>query len=171
MVDDFATLEQRRSALGQTLGFLRPARLVGLEIVPVRHSEWTEDDKAKLFQDGLFDSKEVRSRPPLRKLSHDFYYHYECATPAGPASYRHKVTDWEAGALYWNCVHDHGKRWEEQFRQKMEREFAEKDLHFLMGTVHRFPDQWLIVGLAYPPNQPPADQQAQQLALGWGGDE
>jgi hypothetical protein len=27
----------------------------------------------------------------------------------------------------------------------------ELDLMFLMGTIHRFPNQWLIVSLIYPP--------------------
>jgi hypothetical protein len=27
------------------------------------------------------------------------------------------------------------------------------ELMFLMGTIHRFPDQWLIVSVFYPPKQ------------------
>ena len=27
-----------------------------------------------------------------------------------------------------------------------------EELLILMGTIHRFPDQWLIVGFVYPPN-------------------
>lgn len=34
-----------------------------------------------------------------------------------------------------------------------------------MGTIHRFPDQWLIVGLAYPPKQKPV--QNPQMGLGF----
>jgi hypothetical protein len=26
---------------------------------------------------------------------------------------------------------------------------------FLMGTIHRFPEQWLIASLIYPPRQRP----------------
>jgi hypothetical protein len=35
-----------------------------------------------------------------------------------------------------------------------------------MGTIHRFPDQWLIVGIIYPPK--PAPTHSQQLGLSLG---
>ena len=40
-------------------------------------------------------------------------------------------------------------------------EFSEKDVLFLMGTIHRFPHQWLIVSVLYPPKRP-ADLAGQQ---------
>ncbi|MBI5291595.1 MAG: hypothetical protein HY872_06950 [Chloroflexi bacterium] len=165
LMSNFLALEQRRQATGETLGFVRPSRLLALEIVPVKEADWTEEDKNKLLQEGLFDSTDAKSRPPLRKLPYDFYYRYECAGPDGVERWRHKLTDWEVGALYWNCFRTYGRQWEKAFRQRLETEFAQKDLMFLMGTMHRFPDQWLIVGLVYPPkaasvNKPP------QLQLG-----
>jgi hypothetical protein len=47
--------------------------------------------------------------------------------------------------------------------KKLETDFARKDLLFLMGTIHRFPDQWLIVGIVYPPRPPQV--RAEQLGL------
>ena len=163
VVESFAALEARRQASGQTLGFLRAARITKLQITPVKQTEWTEADTIKLSQDGLFDTHEIKSRPRLRKLPYDFHYNYECTTPTGTESHVHKLTDWEIGALYWNCVRGYGPRWEEKFRQKLETDFARKDLLFLMGTIHRFPDQWLIVGIVYPPKPPP--NRAEQLGL------
>ncbi len=161
VVKDFATLEARRQATGQTLGFLRPERIVRLEITPLKDSDWTDADKTKLAQDGLFDSPSVKARARLRKLPFDFHYHYE----TGGKVQRHKLVDWEAGALYWNCFRDHGpKGWEGKFRQRLETEFSQKDLLLMMGTIHRFPDQWLIVGFVYPPSwQAPA--RGEQLGL------
>lgn len=160
VVQDFTTLEARRQASGETLGFLRPARIVKLEITALKNPDWTDADKAKLSQDGLFDSASVKARAPLRKLPFDFHYHYE----SGGKVERHKLVDWEVGALYWNCFRDHGAAgWESKVRQRLETEFSQKDLLFLMGTIHRFPDQWLIVGFVYPPKQPPG--RAAQLGL------
>jgi hypothetical protein len=162
VVGSFQILEARRKETGQTLGFIRPARILKLEITALRETEWTEADRTKLSQDGLFDSAAVKNRAPLRKLPFDFHYHYE----SGGSVYRHKLVDWEVGALYRNCFRDHGpKGWEGKFRQKLELGFQSKDLHFLMGTIHRFPDQWLIVGLVYPPRQP-AKPVVQELDLG-----
>jgi hypothetical protein len=166
IVEDFNALESRRQSTGQTLGFLRPNRLLELEITPVKNPNWTDEDKAKLLKDGLFDSKDVKARTPLRKLPYDFHYHYECKSAAGVQTLRHKLTDWEAGALYWKCFHRHGAKWEKAFRQMLEVNFAKKDLLFLMGTIHRFPDQWLIVGLVYPPKQ--EQDEGVQLSLDLG---
>ncbi len=122
-------------------------QLLGLDITPVKDAQWTEKEWISLTQEGLFDSDEMRARPPLRKIPFQFHYRYLC----GDAEHRHLITDWEAGALYWNCVRSHGANWEAPFRAKLEAEFAQKDLIFMMGTVHRFPDRWLIISLIYPP--------------------
>lgn len=163
ILESFSNLETRRLSSGETLGFLHPSHLVELEITSVDNPEWTEEDKAKLLQDGLFDTEEVKARPPLRKLPYNFRYRYECQSSMGVEILRHKLTDWEVGALYWKCYSKYGTAWEKPFRQKLEAEFAQKDLLFLMGTIHRFPDQWLIVGLVYPPKPEPGE--GAQLAL------
>ncbi|WP_245494074.1 hypothetical protein [Rhizobium leguminosarum] len=62
------------------------------------------------------------------------------------------ITDWEIGALFWNCQ-KHGKAWEKPFREQLEERKPEADLMFLMGNQHRFQDQWLIISLIYPPHQ------------------
>ena len=165
IVRSLAELEQRRQSSGQTLGVLCPTRVNSLEITPVAQPDWTPDDVEKLTRDGLFDTPDIRARPPLRKLPFDFHYNYEIETTDGVETLRHKITDWEAGALYWHC---HGKpNCHELLRQRLETEFRAKHLLFLMGTVHRFPNQWLIVGLIYPP-KPQAKPGGQQLDLGLG---
>ena len=165
ILPSFDALEKRRQETGETLGILCPSRILSLEIKPVEQADWTPADWEKLTRDGLFDTAAVKARPPLRKLPFDFYYHYEIETASGVEVHRHKLTDWEVGALYWNC---YGKpNCEELVRQKLEIEFSAKRLMFLMGTVHRFPDQWLIVGLIYPPKPQPKPSGA-QLDLGLG---
>ena len=116
VVSSFSRLEERRKHTGETLGFLRPSRLVHLEIVPAKEPDWTDDDQRKLQQDGLFDTPAAKARPPLRKLPYDFYYHYECVTRTGTELLKHKITDWEAGALFWNCVQRDGAEWEQPLR-------------------------------------------------------
>lgn len=160
LLPSFEAMETRRQQTGQTLGFIRPTRLVKLEITRLKNPDWTEVDKTKLSQEGLFDSAAVKARAPLRKLPFDFHYHYE----SGGKSEKHKLVDWEVGALFWRCFRDHGPAgWEAKFRQRLETEFSKKDLLFLMGTIHRFPDQWLIVGFVYPPK--PSPTRGAQLGL------
>jgi len=151
IMDSFEQLEARRQNSGETLGFIRPNNCK-LIITKADNPDWTEEETNKLIQDGLFDPPEVKKRFPLRKVPYDFYYEYECQNKSESYTYQHKIIDWEVCSLYWNCQELYGSNWEIYFRQKLEIEFSKnKDLIFLMGTIHRFPDQWLIVGLIYPP--------------------
>jgi hypothetical protein len=155
---DFDELEQARQQDGITLALLKPSAINSLRITAVKNPEWTEEEKAKLLreqiQGSLFETEETRDLKQLQKLPYDFHYCYTCDTASSSAEYVHKIVDWEAGALYWNVAK--GSDWEDKFRQRYEREFATKDLMFLMGTIHRFPHQWLIISVIYPPKQPDA---------------
>ena len=152
---NFRDLDDERVREGLTLGLLKPTRIVGLEIETAGQPEWSADELKKLLQRqqqaGLFDEADAVEIKTLRKLPHSFYYRYECSDGRETAVCRHKIVDWEIGALYWRCRREYGDKWEGKFRQKMEQELPSRDLIFLMGTIHRFPDKWLIVSLLYPP--------------------
>ena len=162
----FDELEAARVRHGTTLGLVRPSRLLALDISPVKHPEWTEDEKAKLLQEqqqgNLFDATEdQRTLKTLKKLPFDFHYRYECQSALGTSTHTHKVVDWEAGALYWNVCRK--PDWQTLFRQKFVIDFSGRDVLFLMGTIHRFPGQWLIVSVLYLPRLP--DGLARQALL------
>jgi hypothetical protein len=167
---DFAEVEKTRAAGGGTLALLRPARIVGLDITKTEHPEWTEQEKQKLLslqqQTELFDEiEEGKQIRLLEKLPFDFHYRYECDADSQTFSYRHKLVDWEIGALYRTVKRQHGEKWEEPFRAKLEQELPSKDLLFLLGTIHRFPNQWLLVSLIYPPKPPVEDPNQGALFL------
>jgi len=155
LYNDFNELEQARREHGVTLALLRPDPAVELEVVPEKTTEWTSKEAKKLTQmqkqDDLFDTGGPSDFHVLRKLPIRFYYKYMCGDTTG--IHRHKIVDWEIGALYWNLRKAHGDSWESHLRHKYEREFSNKDLMFLMGTIHRFPDQWLIISVIYPPKR------------------
>jgi hypothetical protein len=149
----FADLDGTRASHGVTLGLFKPAQILSLEIEPARYANWTDDERAKLLQaqnQGSLFAEAEQDIKLLRKVPFDFYYRY--LDPSG-AEWRHKISDWEAGALYWNVVRKHGEDWQTSFRKKLDRELLQRDLMFLMGTLHRFPEQWLIVSLIYPPKR------------------
>jgi hypothetical protein len=149
----FADLDGARVSHGVTLGLLKPAEILSLEIEPARYADWTDDERAKLLQaqnQGSLFAEAEQDINVLKKVPFDFYYRY--LDPSG-AEWRHKISDWEAGALYWNVVRNHGDDWHTPFREKLARDLLKKDLMFLMGTLHRFPEQWLIVSLIYPPKR------------------
>ena len=46
----FAELDRARVSHGVTLGLLKPAEILSLEIEPARYANWTDDERAKLLQ-------------------------------------------------------------------------------------------------------------------------
>lgn len=155
--ENFSDIEAIRQESGQSLAILKHITLLGLDIAPVKTKDWTDDELDKLEQaqkqGGLFDSETKQDIKLLKKLPYDFYYRYRCRSGEGFQDFRHKIVDWEVGALYWRSRDAHGENWEQHVRSKLEEEFASKDLMFLMGNQHRFQDQWLIISLIYPPYQ------------------
>lgn len=164
--DDFAALERAREERGVSLALLRPSRLDALDITPAGSPEWTQDEIAKMLQaqnqGSLWEQDaDNRSLRLLRKLPFDFHYRYSCSTLGQTFEYRHKIVDWEAGALYWNICRR--PDWESAMRHKFITEFQLKDMLFLMGTIHRFPKQWLIVSVIYPPKRQAGEADQAQL--------
>lgn len=165
IIDNTDDLESRRLSTGQSLGFIRPSKLIGLEISKSDEPTWSEKDLVNLEKSGMFDSEDSRKRPLLEKLPLDFYFHYECKTSEGIKLCKHKIIDWEAGELYRTCLRDYGSRWEAKFRQRLEEDFSKKELVFMMGNMHRFPHQWLIVAFMYPPKITPSTSKWETPSL------
>jgi len=151
----FEALEQARQIEGVTLGLLVRQEIVSLELTRARQQEWSSKELAKLSpaQGNLFSEPDRQAFRRLEKLAYDFHYRYRPQGEPGATVQRHKIVDWEAGALYRNVVSRSSGGWEAAFKAEYERELPRKDLMLLMGTIHRFPDQWLIVSVITPPHE------------------
>jgi len=94
----------------------------------------------------------------IPKLPYSFSYRFEDA--AGQKS-EMQVLDWEAGALFWNCLRssrgDEGMALE-KVRAKYFEKFTKRDLHFFLGTTQQFhfvaPNPWVIIGVFPIPYNP-----------------
>ena len=97
----------------------------------------------------------------IPKLPYSFSYRFE--DEVGKAS-EMQVLDWEAGALYWNCLRScNGDELAAlaKVRQKYFDDFTRKDLHFFLGTTQEFhfraPNPWVIVGVFPIPSEKQMD--------------
>lgn len=162
VVESFEALDHQRQESGKSLGVLHISRLVSLEILKSRSTSWTANEIALMSRQGLFDADSVRNRVPLEKLPYTFHYGYEIDTATGTEQLRHPILDWEIGQAYRQYARDYGDQWELKLRERFEGWMKERDLYVLLGNMHRLPDQWMIVGLIYPPRNP---QRSQQLSL------
>jgi hypothetical protein len=153
--DSFEQLDRARECEGITLGLLVGQKITALDVTPAKKPEWTVDEIAKLSpaQGDLFSEQDRQELGQLQKLPYDFHYRYRPVDRPGCKLQRHKIVDWEAGALYRNVSSRPAGDWETAFRSKYEVELPGRELKLLMGTMHRFPDQWPIVSVIAPPHE------------------
>lgn len=166
--ESFDALEKARIDHNVTLGLIKPQKITALHIRKSASESWTPEEIEKLEamqrQPSLFDEQEAASIKRLEKVPFHFHYTYECMVDGNAKKHTHKIVDWEASQLFRNVYRKHGAAgWEAPFRHKLETELPAKDLMLLMGTIHRFPAQWLIVSLVYPPKR--QTEALQQISL------
>ena len=135
------------------MGVFRPARIKRLILEP-DDPNWSADQLAILKQDDLFQKGPAQT---LEKIPFKFKYEFQCADPECKW-HTMSCTDWEMAEAYRRWRQDYGPDWETAFRDRFERDMIEKyDTHFFVGTVHQHPNNWIIVGLFYPPRKRMAD--------------
>ncbi|MBF6570214.1 MAG: hypothetical protein IVW54_15190 [Candidatus Binataceae bacterium] len=130
-----------------TLGIFKPALIKRLIIEEDAERDWTADQKNILSQGDLFDAA---PKEELKKIPFKFRYEFECSD-AECNGHKMICTDWEMGELYRKVQQSHGEGWQAPFRKRYEQEMIQRfDTHFYVGTLHQYPDTWIVVGLFYP---------------------
>ncbi|MXX39339.1 MAG: hypothetical protein F4Y91_05690 [Gemmatimonadetes bacterium] len=131
---------------------------------------WEEEDRnwnqerlhqmrALHSQLALFEDNSWRQTFQLiPKLPYSFSYRFEDST--GKRS-ELQVLNWEAGALYWNCLKSTEGDEDAalaKVRNKYFDTFLKTDLHFFLGTTQQFhqvaPNPWVIIGVFPIPDDP-----------------
>jgi hypothetical protein len=131
----------------RSLGLIKPRQIDELIIRPAK--DWDQASQRSVDQLNL-DLSGGRKITPLEVVPFDFVYRFRCAAFACGGHTR-EIFDWEAGAAYRQFRSTYGAKWEAPFRDVWERRMSAADLHFVMGTHHRF-GTWMIVGVIYPPH-------------------
>lgn len=132
-----------------TLGIFRPASITRLRIAPLS-PDWSEGELGMLRQSHLFVEP---PRQQLEKIPCRFIYQFNC-DESDCRGHNLMCTDWEMSQSYRQWRSDYGDTWEEKFRQRYEIEMIHKyDTHFYVGTVASHPNNWIIIGLFYPPRE------------------
>lgn len=151
-IDDLIVSAKRNET---SLAVFRPTRITDF-VWEEEERTWDPDKVRELReatrQHDLFDDNAWRETfRVINKLPYSFSYRFEDA--AGRKS-ELQVLDWEAGALYWNCLrYTNGDEPTAlaKVREKYFDEFTKKDLHFFLGTTQQFhfvaPNPWVIIGV------------------------
>lgn len=142
-------LDKAREDSGITLGIIKPDSIDDLEFR--EEPDWTQEQLEKLSRDMEVDlfAENMLSHVEtvLKKVPYGFYYRFT----SNGISQRVKITDWEIYALYFNTVKS--ADWQEKIKAKYVNEFGKKDVYLILGNIHRFPGQWLIIGVIAAPKE------------------
>jgi len=138
-----------------SLAVFKPTRITGF-VCEQEDREWDAVKLAEMRdranQREMFSEEAWRETfQVIPKLPYSFSYRFEDAD--GRAS-EMQILDWEAGALFWNCLRSHGgdeKVALDKVRVKYMDRFSQTDLHFFLGTTQEFhfraPNPWVIIGV------------------------
>jgi hypothetical protein len=154
---------------GTSLAVFKPAKVLDFVVESVER-DWDSDKlailKALSQQQNLFQTPEeiVEEFKVVPKVPYRFSYKFE--DDSGKQSTM-MIEDWEIGMLYFNCLkraNGDERTAIAKVREKYFNTFITKDLHFFLGTTKQFhniaPNPFIIVGVFYPPVQPPIQQMS-----------
>lgn len=153
--DRLDELIARAKANEISLAVFKPKRIVDF-VWEEESREWDADKVREMREltkqlDLFSDNSWRETFQIIPKLPYSFSYRFEDA--AGRSS-ELQILDWEAGALYWNCLRSvagNESRALSKVRQKYFDDFLKKDLHFFLGTTQQFhfvaPNPWVVIGV------------------------
>jgi hypothetical protein len=141
-------------ANARSLAVFKPTAIADF-VIEKDDREWSPKKLAEMRalsqQPDLFEADAWRQTfEVIPKLPYSFSYRF--VDSHGKES-ELQILDWEAGALYWNCIRRHNDEGValEKVREKYLTEFGKTDLHFFLGTTQQFhfvaPNPWVIVGV------------------------
>lgn len=142
-------LKREQLATGKSLGLIQPRSIDGFTIR--KAGEWDQESRDGLRQLALAWTDQPTPTGDLEILPFDFRYQFHCDDD-DCLGHDMEVFDWEVGQSYRKWRRTYGEDgWRRAMRTKYLEELPARDLHFVVGTHHRW-QSWMIVGLLYPPH-------------------
>lgn len=153
--------EAHNKKICTSLAIFKPDKILDLIVEKEDRTNW-DPKKVKAFkerasQHDLFKDAEVPFEV-VPKIPYKFIY---CFTDEDNKKHQLKITDWEVGQLYYNCLkknHGDDKRAINDVRKKIFDHLMKKcDLYFYLGTTRVFHfmsrNPFIITGIFYPPKE------------------
>ncbi|MGI6090991.1 MAG: hypothetical protein ACOYEL_06365 [Saccharofermentanales bacterium] len=154
-------IDNAKSESKTSLAIFKPKKIIDF-IIQEDDREWDSNKLTKLAnlskQLDLFKTVEdvIKEYRAVPKVPYKFYYQFE--DDHGTKS-KMKISDWEIGMLYWNCLKRANNNEAEavlKVKEKYFNSFAKHDLYFFLGTTLEYQNKgaknpFMIVGVFYPP--------------------
>ena len=153
-------IEKNENGRQLSLATFKPTEILDVTAEEEENREWDENKlhklKAKSKQQDMFLNS-AECFKVVKKLPYKFHYQFKDQTGK---KRRLMITDWELGALFWNCMRRHNNdesKAVEDVRQKYLRDLVNnRDIHFFVGTTLEWdlknaPNPFTIIGIYSPP--------------------
>jgi len=137
------------SVKGKSLGVFKPHDIdFGWENAIVE-----DNSKRKLCyaQLSFFDKR----KNAIEQLPFSFYYSFQCENCVDCPGHKLPITDWELGQAYRDWRHRY--RGKELLLEKIKEKWLTRicsdknDVYFFVGNMRRFHNQFMVLGVFYPP--------------------
>jgi hypothetical protein len=141
---------------GRSLGVFKP-RDVSFSFQKAKQKDVSKRE-ACYAQLSFFDKK----KDAVEAIPIDFYYHFHCSGVADCPGHRLLIIDWELGQAY--------RRWRKDYPtetillDKIREKWMEivnpetKDAYLFVGNQQRFQNQFMVLGVFYPPTSAESKQ-------------
>jgi hypothetical protein len=147
LVESMCETRRRQKLDGTSLAAFRPSEVLDL-IIDDDVSERKMGQAAVAAQPTLF----FQNKDELEQIPVRFRYRYKCSTK-GCKGHTQSMIDWEIGASWrsWRERYD-----EPTLIENLRKRFLEemcgpgKDTIFFVGSVHRYPTTFLVLGVFWP---------------------
>lgn len=153
---------------GKSLGLIKPKTILKY-FYKSQQRDWKPKKQAILDQMDLFEPS-----IELEKIPYKFVYKF---IDKNEDKHGYSITDWEICQLYRNCrdqsnfssLEEREKQALAKVQEKLEVDFlTKKDLYFIVGNMNLYRQNFMIIGLFYPPLpktpvQPEPDHQQLNL--------
>ena len=135
----------------KSLGMFKPSQ------IDFHYKKTSLEDENKrqscYIQLGFFDKK----KDAIEQIPFDFYYSFRCPNSPDCPGHQLPIIDWELGQAYreWRSMYTNQNLLLEKIKERwLTRICSEKnDVYFYVGNTRRFHDQFMVLGVFYPPKR------------------
>jgi hypothetical protein len=137
------------TAQGKSLGAFKPS---AIDFYWKKSAKDNEDAREACYAQLSFWDKTKKAIEPI---PFDFYYSFKCFGEPNCPGHQLPIIDWEIGQAYrdWRYKYKNCDILLEKIKERwLTRMCAEKnDVYFYVGNMQRFRDNFMVLGVFYPP--------------------
>jgi hypothetical protein len=137
------------TAIEKSLGAFKPT---DIDFQWKKSQREDEDSRQACYTQLSFWDK---TKKAIEQIPFDFYYYFKCFGEPSCAGHQLPIIDWEIGQAYrdWRHKYQTQELLLQMIRQKWLGTIcsAKRDVYFYVGNMQRFRDQFMVLGVFYPP--------------------